>query len=90
MSWVFPSVGFVEFPTFLRENEKNSTYIIYLKYIKQNTDSQTNEYFSGILRNVFQEFSRMPNFKHKKIYLKNLIVSLSANFFKILSQNNNC
>ncbi len=36
----------------------------------QNKDSQTNEYFSSILRNVFQEFSRMPIFKPKKKYLK--------------------
>jgi hypothetical protein len=37
----------------LSENEKNSTYIIYLKYIKQNTDSEANEYFSSILRIFF-------------------------------------
>jgi len=55
----------------LSENEKKSTYIIYLKYIKQNTDSETNEHFSGILRNVFQEFSKMPNFKPKK-YIKKI------------------
>ncbi len=35
-----------------------------------NKDSQTNEYFSSILRNLFQEFSRMPNFKPQKKYLK--------------------
>ncbi len=40
-------------PKFLSENEKNSTYIIYLKYIKQNTDSEANEYFSSILRIFF-------------------------------------
>jgi hypothetical protein len=55
-------------PKFLSKNERNSTYIIYLKYIKQHTDSQTNEYFSSILRNVFQEFSRMTNFKPKIKY----------------------
>jgi hypothetical protein len=67
ISWIFPSMGFVEFPNFWAKMKKISTYIIYPKYIKQNTDSQTNEYFSSILRNVFQEFSRMPNFKPKKI-----------------------
>jgi len=53
-------------PKILSKNEKKWTYIIYLKYIKQNTDSETNEHFSGILRNVFQEFSKMPNFKPKR------------------------
>jgi hypothetical protein len=53
-------------PKFLSKNEKNSTYIICPKYIGQNKDSQTNEYFSSILRNVFHEFSRMPNFKPLK------------------------
>jgi hypothetical protein len=57
------------------------TYIICPKYIRQNTDSQTNEYFSSILRNVCQEFSTMPNFKPKKKKKLNLIVSLSANCF---------
>jgi hypothetical protein len=52
----------------LGENEKKWTYIIYLKYIKQNTDSHTTEYFSSIFRNVFQEFFRMPNFKPKIKY----------------------
>jgi thymidylate synthase ThyX len=55
-------------PKFLSNNEKSSTYIIYLKYIKQNTDFETNEYFSSIWRNVFQELSKMPNFKPKKKY----------------------
>jgi hypothetical protein len=55
-------------PKFLGENEKKWTYIIYLKYIKQNTDSHTTEYFSSIFRNVFQEFFRMPNFKPKIKY----------------------
>jgi len=55
-------------PKFLGKNEKKWTYIIYLKYIKQNTDSHTTEYFSSIFRNVFQEFFRMPNFKPKIKY----------------------
>jgi hypothetical protein len=41
------------FPKLFSKNEKKSTYIIYPKYIGQNKDSQTNEYFSSILRNVF-------------------------------------
>jgi hypothetical protein len=43
--------------------------------------------FQASWENIFQEFSKMPNFKPLK-KLKNLIVNLSANFFKILSQNN--
>jgi len=54
-------------------------------YQAKNKDSQPNEYFSSILRNVFQEFSRMPNFKPLK---QNLIVSMNVTFLKILSQNN--
>jgi hypothetical protein len=50
-------------PKFLSKTEKFSTYIICPKYTMQNKDSQTNEYSSSILRNVFQEFCRMPNFK---------------------------
>jgi hypothetical protein len=68
MSWTFLSIGFVEFPNFWVKMKKKLTYRINPKYIKQNTDSQTNEYFSSILRNVFQGFTRMPNFKPKKIY----------------------
>jgi hypothetical protein len=45
-SWIFPSIGFVELPIFGRKWKK-WTYIIYLKYIKQNTDSETNECFSA-------------------------------------------
>ncbi len=32
-------------------------------YIEQNKDSQTNEYFSSILKNAFQEFFKMLNSK---------------------------
>jgi hypothetical protein len=53
-------------PKFLSKNEKTLTYIICPKYIGQNKDSQTNEYFSSILRTAFQEFSRMPNFEPLK------------------------
>jgi hypothetical protein len=64
-------------PKIFSKNEKISTYIICLKYIWQNKDSQTNEYFSSILRNFLLEFSRMTPLKY---VFKNLIVSLSANF----------
>jgi len=47
-------------------------------YIGQNKNSQTNEYFSSILRNVFQEFFRMPNSKPNN----------KPQFLKFLSQNN--
>jgi hypothetical protein len=47
-------------------------------YIGQNKDSQTNEYFSRILINTFQEFFRMPNSKP----------NCKPQFLKFLSQNN--
>jgi hypothetical protein len=55
-------------PKIFSKNEKFSTYIICPKYIGQNKDSQTNEYFSTILRNVLLEFSRMTQFKTLKTY----------------------
>jgi hypothetical protein len=52
------------------KNEKKSTYIVCPKYIGQNKDSQTNEYFSSILRKKFRNFLECP--------ILNLIVSLGA------------
>jgi len=64
ISWIFPSIGFVEFPNFWAKMKKKiSLYNLPKIYIGQNKDSQTNEYFSSILRNAFQEFFRMPNSK---------------------------
>jgi len=69
------------FPKFFSKNEKKSTHIICPKYIGQNKNSQTNEYFSSILRTVFfRNFLECP--------ILNLIVRLSAKFLLILSQNN--
>jgi hypothetical protein len=52
------------------------------KYILQNKDSQTNEYFSSILRNVFQDSLVCPILNLKQNIFKNLIVSFSANLKK--------
>jgi hypothetical protein len=79
ISWIFPSIGFVEFPNFWAKMKKEiSLYNLPKIYIGQNKDSQTNEYFSRILINTFQEFFRMPNSKP----------NCKPQFLKFLSQNN--
>ncbi len=79
ISWIYPSIGFVKFPNFWAKMKKEiSLYNLPKIFIGQNKDSQTNEYFSSILRNAFQEFFRMPNSKP----------NYKPQFLKFLSQNN--
>ncbi len=82
-------------PKFLSKSEKFSTNKICLKYIRQNKDSQTNQYFSSILRNVFQDSLECPILNPKKNIFKNLIVSfidiyiyIYIYIYIILNQNN--
>jgi hypothetical protein len=57
-------------PKFLSENEKNSTYIIYLKYIKQNTELKLMNIFQASWEMFSRNSLKCPILNLKNIFKK--------------------